>query len=71
MQFSNVGKSCFKEAGLERTQGINQDVQDLQTMVYRKISTKDSWKLFVQKKVQTNKTHKPATEGIFKKNSKL
>lgn len=59
MQFSNVGKSFFKEAGLERTQCINQDVpQDLQTMVYRKVSTKGQSGTVCLKQVQTNKTHK-------------
>lgn len=68
MQFSNVGKSCFKEAGLERTQCINRDVpQDLQTMVYREISTKGHLGTVCLKQVQANKTHKPATEGTFKK----
>lgn len=56
MQFSNVGKSCFEEAGLETTQCINQDVpQDLQTMVYRKISTKGQLGSVCLKQVQTNK----------------
>lgn len=66
MQFSNVGKSCFKEAGLERTQCIKRDVpRDLQTMVYREISTKGHLGTVCLKQVQTNKTHKPATEGTF------
>lgn len=68
MQFSNVGKSCFKEAGLERMQCINQDVpQDLQTTVYREVSTKEQSRTVCLKQVQTNKTHKPATEGTLKK----
>lgn len=58
MQFSNVGKSCFKEAGLERTQCMNQDVpQDLQTMVYREINTKGQLGTVCLKQVQTNKIH--------------
>lgn len=66
MQFSNMGKSCFKEAGLERTQCIKQDVpQDLQDMVYREISTKEQLGTACLKQVQTNKTHKPATERTF------